>query len=578
MLGLGARLGRQQKLNGFKTYGPAVIQLDASAPESATASVWKDLKGTADFNATNTVLNNAGTADAYYGLSGTGYFRPDSNPDILANLHKTIPGNQWTIVIAGETFGLDNDWLCGTVPKTGGSDGFGIKWQGDTDLQFSQFTGGATVNTVPSQAKLENNKTFLLIVSFDVNTNTYRIWETSQNTIASTTSWNANTNNADGIFTLGGLISGGEFQGNLYGFMAIPDFIDVNGARSIIDYYNKIHPRTYVPDTLNALFVGQSNMEKLFTDYSGAGATQFETTALTHYAAVNAINGSKGAAAVHYDAAGTAGAYLNTTNNGKGEVYNNNLEPAVTASNIDKENFDVVYLMIGETDSVAVHNNTIGEADHKSAYLTLANLLKTDFPNARIIPVPLMADTNGNEFFGWGKVRRAQFEVLQENAFLNDCPAMYDLSFADDLHLDQSGYETMATRLANVTAAYDGKIAMDGQLGARATAATYDVSGQYIDVTIDHDDGTDFTNSEFRGQAIDVNGTIIAGSSNGTSRIDATTYRVSFPTNSFQSGDAVKVMWPWGTLKNYNRASILIDNAAISLPIRPIFNLDVDEG
>jgi len=576
MLELGARLSaRHGRRDSTPGYRGAVIQLDATMPQSAEASVWRDLKGLADFNAVNAVLNNAGTPDAYYGLSGTGYFRPDANPDILANLHKTAPGNQWTIVITGQTGTIDNDWLFGTHPSTGVSNGFGLRWTGSTDLKFHQFTDGALAFATPT--KLENNKDFILIVSFDGDTNELRIWETDQTPVEATLPYNANLNDPDGIFTLGGLTNRGEFNGRLYGFMVLPTFIASLDARRIMAYYNDLHGRVYVPDPLNALFVGQSNMEKLFTDFGGAGATQFQISAGSYYPLVNTVNGAKGAAAVDYNAAGLAGAYLNSTNDGKGEVYGTHLDVAVAASGIHPDNFDVVYVLIGETDSVAVNNGTISEADHKAAYETFVGLLRDDFVNAKIISVPIMSDTNGNEFTGWGQVRRAQFEVVRDTSWLLEAPGMYDLSHEDDLHLDQIGYEGMATRLVELYAAYNGERSLSGVLGPRAISAVYDPDAEYIEVTIEHDAGSDFTISEHRGQVVDVNGALAGGTSGGVVRVDADTYRVSLPSSSLSSGDDVTYLWPWGTLRGYNINSILKDNASVSLPLRPSFDIDVSE-
>ncbi len=572
MLGLGTKLGaRHERKQRFFTYGPAVIQLDATTSKSASASVWKDLKGLADFNATNASLTNGGEPGGYYSLSGTGYFRPSSNPSILANLHKTTSGNAWTIVMVGQTNTIDNKWLFGSVNGTAGQNGFGIKWQGDTDLQYSQYTAGTGVIPTPNQ--LPNSAEFILIVSRDVNTNTYRVWMNDYNTFEFSSTWNANTNNPDGIFTLGGLPDGGQFNGRLYGFMVLDEFIDVYGARSIINYYNKIHDRTYVTKPFNVLFAGQSNVEKLFSAYSGAGSTQFATTAGTYYSAVNVVNGAKGSAAVHYAAAGAAGAYLNSSNDGKGAVYTANLEAAVDATVIDRENFDLIYVLIGETDSVAVNAGTITEAQHKAAYLTLMNLLRADFPDARIVCIPLIADTNGNEFTGWGKVRRAQYELVRDHDWLYPAPAMYDLSMADDLHLDQAGYEAMAARLAEVGAAYSGKRAMAGTLGPQAVSAVYDPDNEYLEVTIEHDGGIDFTISEHRGQNVEVNGTGVAGNSGGTSRINSNLFRVNFAASTFADGDDVVYTWPWGTLKSYTRTNVLIDNAVNPLPLRPSFDI-----
>ena len=545
----------------------SVVELDASNSQSAISSTeWKDLRSDEVWTGTNTVLNGIG-----YDFSGTGTVRPSTNPTILNDLHKSTISD-YTVVLTGTVGTLDNDWLMSSFPSSGIQNGWGLKWQGDTDLQFVQYTNGSLVDAVPIQ--LPNSTEFIIIFTREASTGNFRIWVNDYNTGATgTLTYATNTNEPDGLFTLGGFTNGGSFNGTLRSFMVLDQYIDVAKAGQIITYYNGRHNIDYAVRALNALFVGQSNMEKLFTDFAGAGATQYETTAGAYYDAVVTIDGAKAGAAVHFAAENGFGAYLNATNDGKGTVYTTDLEGAVTAAGVDNENIDVIYMLIGETDAVAVDADTITEAQHKAAYETLISLLKTDFPNARIMPTPLMADTNGNEFDGWGEVRRAQYEAFNDDGTLIESPAMYDLSFADDLHLDQAGYEAMATRLAERCAAIDGKRTTVGTIGASIVSAEFSVSSQSVDVTIAHDAGTDFTISEFKGIVANVNGTGVAASA--VSRVDATTFRATFPASTFGASDTVTLDMPWGTLKGYTQANIFIDNAITPLPLRESFSVSV---
>lgn len=325
-------------------------------------------------------------------------------------------------------------------------------------------------------------------------------------------------------------------------------------------------------DVLNVLVVGQSNAERWFTRFSGAGEASFIATASAYYSGVELVNGALGAAAVDFRADTGAGAYLDASNTGKGAVYTTVLEPAVAASGIAPDAIDEIYLLIGETDAVAVQNGTITEADHKSAYLTLVNLLRSDFPTARVIHLPLMRDQNGLEFAGWGAVRRAQWELTRDNAFLDEGPVAYDVSFEDDLHPDAAGYTELARRAALAGLAHAGKIGASGVFGPRIEAASFNAASNLIYLDVNHDAGTDFTLvGDTRGYVFDVNGVLYNAAF--VTREDADTVRSRPQGYTLQPGDTVRVLFPWGTLRNVVTSDILLDNAVDSRPLREQFDL-----
>ncbi|MDB2683153.1 sialate O-acetylesterase, partial [Alphaproteobacteria bacterium] len=466
---------------------------------------------------------------------------------------------------------FDNDYLMGTV-EAGPSDGWGLNLRSDTALQPTQWGDGASFSQLNSTKTIGNNNDFILIVSHDHDTNTSRIWGNDYAVVEEAQTYVTATNEADGNFSIGGLSNFAMYVGRMYGFMGLPEFCDNAKARSIIDYYEALHSRPYT--RLNALFTGQSNHENLFTQGSGAGIAQFETTAATHYPlGATTINGALGGAAVHYDAITSYGAFLNATNDGKGTVYTDTLEAAVTASGISNINIDWVSVMIGETDALSIDDETITEAEHKAAMNTFIDLLEADFPNSKILLVPLMVSLNSNASDGWGAARRAQFEIVNERSNVYEAPAMYDLPNSDNLHLTDAGYETMGERLANVMAAYDGLTTLTGRLGPRVVSAEFDTDTDYLDITIEHDGGTDFgTPLEYIGHYANINDTVIFNDLTAPIRVSSTVYRVNFAADTFDDDDEVTVYWPWATLKTRDSAKVLIDNATDPLPLRPTFD------
>ena len=331
------------------------------------------------------------------------------------------------------------------------------------------------------------------------------------------------------------------------------------------------------PDTvLNVLLVGQSNAANWVAAYGGAGAASFVATAQPYYSAVNIVNGALGGAAVDFRAAGAPGAYLDATNTGKGTVYTNVLEPAVNASGIARSSFDEIYVLIGETDAVAIENGTITEADHKSAYLTLVNLLRAEFPNARIISIPLLRDQNGLEFTGWGDTRRAQWELTRDNGFIYEGPAAYDVAFSDDLHPNQAGYEELARRAALAGLYHAGRVGAAGIFGPQITSAEFQPASNLIFLHVTHDNGNDFSiNNDIRGYVFDINGTLYSAAF--VARDDASTVRTRPSGYNLQPGDNVRILFPWGTLRNINTANIFIDNAPDPRPLKAQFDLTATE-
>lgn len=326
-------------------------------------------------------------------------------------------------------------------------------------------------------------------------------------------------------------------------------------------------------NTLNALFVGQSNADKLFTAYSGAGDTAFKNEAGGYYDTVNTINGATSGTAAKQEADGGSG-YWWLDVGGKGNAYTT-MESAVTASGIASSAINAIFWVQGERDASVLDaidlqtSASYTEAEFKAATLAVLTQMKSDFPNAKIILVPLGADTNGNEHVGWTYARRAHYELWNENSWICEGPAHYDLSLFDDLHHDQTGYETMGERLARRIAALHGKRTSVGTLGAEIISVSFAGGTNDMLVNIQHDAGTDITGTDKRGWNCIDDGTQTGVTS--VARSDATTIDVQ-QGSVLVAGSVIQLLWPFGTMKSTVPSGVITDNATNAMPIRPYYS------
>lgn len=568
MTGLGLGLGAKTKSKNSLFPG-AIVQLDCALPGSAASAGWKDLAGGIHFTPTNATLSNEGQNTAYYTVSGTGKFVAASNPDVLANLHKTTTGNQWTLVITGKTTAQDNDWLFGTFYSSPLQNGIGLRYNGNTTLSLTQYAAGTT-KTIASFATLPNSTNFILILSYDKDTDKLRCWVNSyQAAYNGTAGFNANTNAADGLFNLGGYGNTPEYQGDLYGFMALDQFCTPDLAAQIIDYYNVIHPRTYVKEII-VPFYGQSNAARMFTNYSGAGGTAFvtELQSLQSGYTVKAINGATSSAALlEVNDAGSG--HFVKTNGTRGNAYDT-FKAAVDNLLISRNKVLYIPRIQGEGDAAA------GEslADYKAALAIEKSFITADFPCAKMLMPLLGKDTNSTEHAGYRQVRRTQEEFIAENSGYLTAPSYLHQSMADDNHLDQNGYENYAQDLARyINGLIDGNIA--GTLGGKITSATFTPGSAVITATItpDGNDVTAFT-WDFPYWNVIVNGSFITTSAGTYVSPNVITITANQVLNS---GETIELVYGAGTMKDATDAGALIDGGSPALGILPMTRLSVTQ-
>lgn len=342
-----------------------------------------------------------------------------------------------------------------------------------------------------------------------------------------------------------------------------------------------LRPRTASPDkfkdkTLNILWAGQSNAAKMFTAFSGAGNNAFTGIIDDYYSIVNSINGATDGAAIHKDANNGSGYYWDLDAGTPGAACTAALT-AVDNAGVNRKAIDIIVIVHGERDSYAIEDATITASESKSALLAYINYLRAQLGNPLILLTPIGADRTGSAFSGWGQMRRAIWQLWNENSsFIHENAGFWDLIYDDNTHLTQAGYEAFAGRTARRILSIFGKIPVTGTLGPRVSSVTFSPSTDRVYITIAHDAGTDISITERRGNSVSINGAAYINVPTSVLYINATSFQIN-PATNLLSGDTLTYSWPWGTMLGHTPANCLKDNATNPMPLRPSFDVPVSQ-
>lgn len=564
-LGLGLNLG--SKNANRSPFPGASIYLDAANLLSGISNTqWKDL-------ATGTIwtVTNGTLANGQYQFSSTGFAKPPANYGGLQHLHKTLAGFNYTLAIGGTTTTTDARWIAGSHNSTAATNGLGIRYQGDAEIDIFQYTGGTGAQSEP-EIVIPNSSDFLLIVAHDESNGNINITANSYIGTELAEGWNANLNDAQGVFTLGGLPNTGNFVGNIDFFMLIPRYADKDLIADITLHYEEIRSQRYGEIVVG--WMGQSNSDKMFTDYSGAGNTEF----------VSVLEAATGAEVLSYNGATSGSALLEANENGSGywiasdgsagDVFDT-LETALDSAGVSKK--AVSYLigtghqtdcnLFGATDSAANYSAYKTGLEQRSA------LYAAHFPNAKEIWIDTLKDTDSNNFGGFRDGKRATLEWLSENANVYYAPTSAYLTRQDDAHLDQAGYEDQANNAANVINGIESGDLSETQ-GPYISAATFTNASTSVVLTVTQDGGVLGTAPSFEAGywGIIRNGTVIGVSA--AARTNDNTITLT-SAQALATGDTVIVLHHNGPLKNTEPTSTDSTNkhwmstGTPALPLRP---------
>ncbi len=576
-LGAGAHLKKQNENSAALGFPMAEsdFHFNAKGSYAGVGAQWHDLRGGNVF----TLQGNPVFANGAMILDGAGdYLKLDANPDWLAGAHQDFAGNQWWFAIAG-TIGVTNssDYLMGTWGEAN-QDGIAIRVTSSGALQFFHRGGGVLSATV-GLGTLSDGDDFILVVSYDTDSgvmryalNDYRYSEVSVSFVSSSGA-------ADGTLALGALQNGsGEIHSGtqLHGFMGGGAFLDVAGFYQVV---RRLKDRMAAASYFRALIVmacGQSNAQKLVEDYSSAGQAVFLSALGGYYDIGMLENGATGGAAA--DKAGDAGYgyFYDGATQSFGAAYDNFLS-GVSGAALCPCGVDWIVWAQGETDALQLDGVDYTIADYEAALRAIFARLYAD-TGAKIALAPIGFDVGAPNSTRdeWQQVRDVQMKLADALSYVFMLPPYYDQGLQDDVHLDQSGYESFAARSAQYLLAREGVVSIVGAAGPVIVSGRF-VAGQkliYLDIV--HDGGDDFSiMSDIAYWRVLINGN--ADNLSLVVRHDANTIAIT-TLNTMNSGDEVVVQAaPYGNGRDIMISSIAVDNAALPRALAPVSMLVLQE-
>lgn len=310
---------------------------------------------------------------------------------------------------------------------------------------------------------------------------------------------------------------------------------------------------------------GDSTEDRLFTQFTGAGETAFETEAAGYFAGtVDFYDAAESGSYIFKSTAVTNGAGVNKAwvNDDGAYVVANQL----TTKIINDTNEPNCYtLSLGINDNTYIVGEGIDASIVEDGYDFITATMKDN--NASFVMLNTLGRDAGGSDAGCNIVREGVYNAITNNADIKRGVDTYDLERADNKHLVQSGDEEKGEREATQIAYYLGNTT-DQALGAKVTSASLVVDE--ITLTLSHVKGTDITAPSSGNGGMDATDDGTAMGATTLARVDATTAKLTFPHSVAPvNGSAVKVYVPFG--KDGGLAAVpdvMRDNSTRTLPIQ----------
>lgn len=152
-------------------------------------------------------------------------------------------------------------------------------------------------------------------------------------------------------------------------------------------------------------------------------------------------------------------------------------------------NIDYIIWDQGEADCGTIGRNIRTIAQYETQLMTIYNIFRSRQPNVKIhiSPIGRRAVANFNNL-GTQEIRELQMRLAARNSFITLGATKFDLSMSDQVHLDNTGYETASLRDGFAIRRDIGQDTPEYPVITGATRSTVTVT-----VTIRHSKGTDFT-------------------------------------------------------------------------------------
>lgn len=224
------------------------------------------------------------------------------------------------------------------------------------------------------------------------------------------------------------------------------------------------------------------------------------------------------------------------------------------------ENIGVIPTMVlwaqGEEDSHDIGINTT-KSEYKQALEAIFNNIRQSYGDIKIYIQLIGRRTSFTNTGGVQAIRDIQKELIDENIWCYTAAEIYDLELHDSVHLTDAAYMTAATR---------NSLAILNQVGATGPVITSALrAGTTITVTLVHDNGDAFTpTSNIEGfKFFDDNAEITITNAIQTNNTTITLTLASTPTGSVET-----LYYGYDDIVGITTANIVIDNAAIPIPLR----------
>lgn len=204
--------------------------------------------------------------------------------------------------------------------------------------------------------------------------------------------------------------------------------------------------------------------------------------------------------------------------------------------------------------------------EFKTVYLSIFQNMRGIVGNVPVIIIPLgimenIPNSAANNASAW-EHRQAYQELAAEYDWIHLAPEKFIWTRGDTVHLDSEGYGNSMARVSRTAMNAIGETVTGGLYGPVITGATR--SGTWVDVTISHDGGTDFTpTTGIEGFKFYDDGVEIALTA--AQRLNATTIRLylsSTPTG------VETVEYCTGLIYGADATKLVRDNDTYPLPLR----------
>lgn len=321
---------------------------------------------------------------------------------------------------------------------------------------------------------------------------------------------------------------------------------------------------------LRVVGAGQSNIAHQTTLYAGAGKAAFESKTRDQYLNDSTFtNGATGGTAAHASADEGSGYWFDPGTNTTGSAYTAFLSACDLAG---RSNIDAVIWGQGETDAKALTAGTITKDDYKNAVFSTFCRMRADLGQHLQIYIQMLGSTDVSDALitdaGFQDVRDVQLELISAHSWIHRAGTAIDLTRADNYHLNQAGYETIAIRNACIILAADGKQNPTGTQGPAVQSATY--QDDVVTVSVSHDGGTSLSGTETGAWRLTDDGADVAIS--GISYPDSSTISLTLGA-AIAQGSNVSLWYGYGKMNGITSSNICRDNNG--MPLQEISALEV---